>query len=77
MDRHANVHMSKYKFLVEDKVLVSKDFDNNINPKKLKLSSFFDNPTVVLEIVSNNQVRIAKENSEGEIISMFKIKKTK
>lgn len=62
MDRNALTHRSKYSFEVNDVVLVKKDFDNNTKTKKIKLDSFFEIPSVVEEILSNNRLKISNKN---------------
>ncbi|KAF9761140.1 hypothetical protein NGRA_2832, partial [Nosema granulosis] len=74
MNKHASVHNSIYDFNVGDKVIVAKNFDNNIKTKKLKLSSFYTDEVIITEILSNNRVKI-KDNNKEEIIMMSKIKK--
>ncbi|KAF7685280.1 hypothetical protein CDIK_3973 [Cucumispora dikerogammari] len=54
MDRNSLVHLSKYDISIGDSVMVAKYFDNNTKTKKLKLSSFFSNPSKVIELLSNN-----------------------
>jgi hypothetical protein len=75
MDRHSLVHVSKYDFKVGDKVMVAKDFDTNVKTKKLKLSSFFFAEVEIVEMLSNNRVKI-KKGDDYEIVGISRLKRT-
>lgn len=75
MDRNSLVHASKYDICIGEKVMISKDFDNNTKTKKLKLSSFFTAPVEVTEQLSNNRIKIKKEDGQEETVHLSRIKK--
>lgn len=77
MDRNSLVHLSKYTIEIGDKVLISKDFDKNIKTKKLKLSSFFSNISVVRELLSNDRIKVRNYEGKDEIIHLSRVKKVK
>ena len=74
MDRHSFVHVSKYDFKVGDKVMAAKDFDTNVKTKKLKLSSFFFSEVEIVEMLSNNRVKV-KKGDEYEIVQLSRLKR--
>lgn len=69
-----NVHCSIYNFIVGDKVIIAEDFDANDTTKRQKLQSFFSSPGLVVEILSENRLKI---NIEGviRVVSMRRVKK--
>ncbi|MGL5707693.1 MAG: hypothetical protein ACRDDF_05450, partial [Aeromonas sp.] len=56
---NANSNLISCKIKVGDKILVKKDFDNNVKTKKLPFESFYEKDSyVVIELLANNMVVI-------------------
>lgn len=73
MDRK-QVHTSIYNFQVGEEVLVSKDFDTNTKTKKKKFDSFYHEKTKIIEIMSENRVKLVLDG-QVSVVAMNRIKK--
>jgi hypothetical protein len=61
---HASVHYHKLTFFAGDRVLLKKDFDNNLKTKKQKLDGFFESDVwTVMEGVGLNFYKIKKKRT--------------
>jgi hypothetical protein len=60
MDRKC-VHNSKFNFEIGDIVIIKKDFDSNANNRSRKFESFYSEEYEVVEILSNNRLKVKNE----------------
>ena len=73
MDRKC-VHNSINDIYIVDIILIRKDFDTNSKTKKLKLDTSYSTTKKVIEILSNNRIKI-ENNGIEEIVSNNLVKK--
>ena len=73
MDRKC-VHNSINDIYIIDIILIRKDFDTNSKTKKLKLDTFYSSIKKVIEILSNNRIKV-ENNGIEEIVSNNLVKK--
>jgi hypothetical protein len=73
MDRKC-VHNSKFNFEIDDIVIIKKDFDSNANNRHRKFESFYSEEYEVVEILSNNRLKV-KNEMEVSMNSVKEIKK--
>ena len=58
MNQSCDVNKLKNNLKLDDYVLISKDFDNNLKTKKLNFEGFFEKKGVITRILMNKTIEV-------------------